>query len=54
MISVPSRLSIRVFIKDCVVASAFSSSLGMIVTELDINGLKFALPDECRVQSAAR
>lgn len=46
MIADPDRLSIRVTVDDSVVDADVSVSLGLIVTELVINALKHAFPDE--------
>ena len=46
MIEDPARLSIRVEVDDSVVVADVSISLGLIVTELVINALKHAFPDE--------
>ncbi len=46
MISDPSRLSIRLSVHDNVVSGAEAASLGLIVTELVINALKYAFPAE--------
>lgn len=46
MIADPSRLSIRVAVDDSTVEADVSVSLGLIVTELVINALKHAFPDE--------
>lgn len=46
MIADPDRLSIQVTVDDSVVDADVSVSLGLIVTELVINALKHAFPDE--------
>jgi two-component sensor histidine kinase len=46
MIADPARLSIKVTVDASVVAADTSISLGLIVTELVINALKHAFPDE--------
>ncbi|TVR08320.1 MAG: histidine kinase [Salinarimonadaceae bacterium] len=46
MIADPERLSIRVTVDDSAVADNVSVSLGLIVTELVINALKHAFPDD--------
>lgn len=46
MIADPDRLSIEVRVDDSTVAAGVSVSLGLIVTELVINALKHAFPDE--------
>jgi len=46
MISDPERLSIDVTVDDSTVVADVSVSLGLIVTELVINALKHAFPDE--------
>jgi two-component sensor histidine kinase len=46
MIADPERLSIKVFADDSAVEAEVSVSLGLIVTELVINALKHAFPDE--------
>lgn len=46
MIADPDRLSIEVTVDDSVVNADASVSLGLIVTELVINALKHAFPDE--------
>jgi two-component sensor histidine kinase len=46
MIAFPDELSITVECEDVAVPSATSISLGLIVTELVINSLKHAFPDE--------
>jgi len=46
MISDPDRLSIAVNVDDSAVEADMSVSLGLIVTELVINALKHAFPDE--------
>ncbi|MGO4485984.1 sensor histidine kinase [Rhizobium sp. 2TAF27] len=46
MIADPDRLSIKVKVDDSVVDGNVSVSLGLIVTELVINALKHAFPDE--------
>lgn len=46
MIADPDRLSIRVTVDDSVVDADVSVSMGLIVTELVINALKHAFPDE--------
>lgn len=46
MISDPDRLSIQVTVDDSAVEADVSVSLGLIVTELVINALKHAFPDE--------
>lgn len=46
MIPDPDRLSIRVEVDDSSVTSDFSISLGLIVTELVINALKHAFPND--------
>lgn len=46
MIADPDRLSIQVTVDDSVVDADVSVSMGLIVTELVINALKHAFPDE--------
>jgi two-component sensor histidine kinase len=46
MIADPERLSIKVSVDDSSVAADVSISLGLIVTELVINALKHAFPDQ--------
>lgn len=46
MIADPERLSLSVTVDDSVVDAHISVSLGLIVTELVINALKHAFPDE--------
>ena len=46
MIADPDRLSIQVTVDDSAVAAYVSVSLGLIVTELVINALKHAFPEE--------
>ncbi len=46
MIADPERLSIEVIVDDSAVEADVSVSLGLIVTELVINALKHAFPDE--------
>jgi two-component sensor histidine kinase len=46
MIADPTRLSIRVTVDDSSVGPDVSVSIGLIVTELVINALKHAFPDE--------
>lgn len=46
MIADPDRLSIKVTVDDSAVKADVSVSLGLIVTELVINALKHAFPDE--------
>ena len=46
MIADPDRISIQVTVDDCAVEAGVSVSLGLIVTELVINALKHAFPDE--------
>lgn len=46
MIADPERLSIKVTVDDSAVAADVSVSLGLIVTELVINALKHAFPDD--------
>lgn len=46
MIADPDRISIRVAVDTSVVGADISVSLGLIVTELVINALKHAFPDE--------
>jgi two-component sensor histidine kinase len=46
MIADPARLSIQVTVDDSAVEADVSVSLGLIVTELVINALKHAFPDE--------
>jgi two-component sensor histidine kinase len=46
MIADPTRLSIQVKVDDSIVDADVSISLGLIVTELVINALKHAFPDE--------
>jgi two-component sensor histidine kinase len=46
MIADPDRLSIQVTVDDSAVEAGVSVSLGLIVTELVINALKHAFPDE--------
>ena len=46
MIADPDRLSIQVTVDDSAVAAGVSVSLGLIVTELVINALKHAFPDD--------
>lgn len=46
MIPDPERLCLRVKVDDSVVPAGFSVSIGLIVTELVINALKHAFPDE--------
>jgi two-component sensor histidine kinase len=46
MIADPDRLSISVTVDDSAVEADISVSLGLIVTELVINALKHAFPDE--------
>jgi two-component sensor histidine kinase len=48
MIHDPERLSIAVTVDDSVVDANASVSLGLIVTELVINALKHAFPDQGR------
>jgi two-component sensor histidine kinase len=46
MIADPDRLSIQVAVDDSAVAADVSVRLGLVVTELVINALKHAFPDE--------
>ncbi|TAY87019.1 sensor histidine kinase [Rhizobium leguminosarum] len=46
MIADPDRLSIQVMVDDSAVAADVSVRLGLVVTELVINALKHAFPDE--------
>lgn len=46
MIADPERLSIEVTVDDSAVEAGVSVSLGLIVTELVINALKHAFPDD--------
>jgi signal transduction histidine kinase len=46
MIHDPNRLSIAVIVDDSVVSANSSVSLGLIITELVINALKHAFPDQ--------
>jgi two-component sensor histidine kinase len=46
MIADPERLTIEVSVDDSTVDAEFSVSLGLLVTELVINALKHAFPDE--------
>jgi two-component sensor histidine kinase len=48
MIANPERLSISVTVDDSVVEADVSVSLGLIITELVINSLKHAFPDQAR------
>lgn len=46
MIAEPERLSIQVTVDDSVVDAEVSISLGLVLTELVINALKHAFPDD--------